>query len=366
MQAFDMPVQRKCQCECSGKKVAGYLCNFPKELVYAAGFLPFRLWGSPEDMREVDSYFPAFFCHFARSVFGLALRGEYTSLDALVTVNMDDTIYHLSNALKEAFRWPYCYLLNRPHDASTYGSFDFFLAELEAWKTSFEQAANKKITGYALSEAIALYNESRELLKQIYDLRSRFPAALSAVTVAEMVRASLTLPPQTVNACLRNIIGDVLRKNNIAVSEKKPRLHISGSIVGDHDLYQLIEDCGGIVVSDDLCQGARSFWYLVEETGNPLKDLARYYLEKMICPHMHTLGLLEKRLDFIMAFVERYRVDGVIFCLQKYCDCHQLDMPLLVRKLRGKGIPSLIIEIEGKIDKGQLGTRITAFLETIA
>ena len=66
------------------------------------------------------------------------------------------------------------------------------------------------------------------------------------------------------------------------------------------------------------------------------------------------------------AVVEKFKVDGVVFELMKFCDVWGAVSLLLRRHMREAGIPFLLLEREYLLSSvGQLRTRIQAFLETI-
>ena len=52
-----------------GKKAIGVMPYFcPEELVYAAGMMPFGLWGASIQASESKRYFPAFICSVMQSI----------------------------------------------------------------------------------------------------------------------------------------------------------------------------------------------------------------------------------------------------------------------------------------------------------
>ena len=63
----------------AGGKVVGVRCLFvPEEIVWAAGMLPWPLYGTPEPVRLADAYFQSCSCEFARN---LAIPSDSQSTD---------------------------------------------------------------------------------------------------------------------------------------------------------------------------------------------------------------------------------------------------------------------------------------------
>ncbi len=348
-----------------GGGVFGYLCNVPKEIIFAAGLFPVRLLGTTETLLEADVYFPAIFCHYSRSLVEVWLRGEHQLLLGVASINMCDTIVHVSNALQSSLKENPLYFINRPHDSGAKGVHAFFWHELSKFKKYLEGLIGGEITSEALRRSIQVYNKNRIMLKEIYNLRGKpeFPL-LTGAAVNTLALISQVIPPE-VNSQLLSRIIELTRKQAKPIVHKGPRIHVSGSILQDLSFFSLVEQCGGIVVSDDLCSGSRHFSELVPETGDPLEELTDFYLKKISCPVIHEKGIEERRLAEILSIVQEYRADEVIFCIPKYCDSHQLDLPYLKESLQEFGIPVLTLEVDRLTASEQIRARISAFFEIL-
>jgi benzoyl-CoA reductase/2-hydroxyglutaryl-CoA dehydratase subunit BcrC/BadD/HgdB len=133
----------------------------------------------------------------------------------------------------------------------------------------------------------------------------------------------------------------------------------------DVDFIANVEDLGAIVVTDALCFGTKSFWNLVDESGDVFENLVDRYYEHPPCPRM--TGAYPQRLAFVKEQVERANVRGVILQHIKFCDLHGTDNALLKRDLERDGIPVMELERQyGPLaDAGRIRTRVQAFLERI-
>ncbi|GAW92630.1 2-hydroxyacyl-CoA dehydratase subunit D [Calderihabitans maritimus] len=348
-----------------GKKVFGYFCKVPKELLHAAGILPIRLLGTFQELKETHQHFPPVFCHYARSVLELGLNKELSSLDGIIGVNMCDTIVHIVNALETSVALPHYHFLNRPHDAGVRSARIFFRKEVIKLKNRLETITGTPITPDQIKRSVELYNQIREMVKKIEVLRGKFPQPkLSGSTAAQIALIGQVIPPEE-NLKMLKQIPPLLAKQDASGDQERVRIHLSGSVLQDLSLYQLIEETGGTVVSDDLCSGSRFFGEQIELTDDPLFCLSDYYLQNLSCPVMHTKGEDEKRLQDILSKVEQHHAEAVIFSLQKFCDPHQFDLPYLLNRLREAGIPVMTVEVDRSANSQQLRTRLQAFFETI-
>lgn len=139
---------------------------------------------------------------------------------------------------------------------------------------------------------------------------------------------------------------------------------IVGSEYDDPVYTKIIEDLGGLVVTDTLCYGSRYFWEPVEIQKDLLGGLAKSYLNRPSCPRMS--DRVTERADFLREMAERFKVDGVIFQKIRYCDLWGGESIYLEKILKELNIPLLSLEREYTLSGvGQLKTRVQAFLERI-
>lgn len=145
----------------------------------------------------------------------------------------------------------------------------------------------------------------------------------------------------------------------------RARFILMGSATDEVDLVADIEEQGGLVVTDALCYGSRSFWGREGESEEPLRRLAEKYLGNLFCPRMFTE--YERRRDFILERARQARVDGAIITYNKFCDLHGVEAVSLRTDLEKNGIPVLVLEKDygSPADTGRIKTRVQAFLERI-
>ncbi|MCX8126999.1 MAG: 2-hydroxyacyl-CoA dehydratase family protein, partial [Dehalococcoidia bacterium] len=147
------------------------------------------------------------------------------------------------------------------------------------------------------------------------------------------------------------------------------RIMIVSSEQDDDSLAKIIEECGGVVVSDFTCPGRREFGADVETGGSPIEALARRYLG-LYCARTYRHSPdgysqdLEERFRPIGKLIREFRVEGVILRVHRCCDPYGLEVPSLRKYLLGQGVAVLYIEDDYSIrDRGRLRTRIQAFIE---
>ena len=139
---------------------------------------------------------------------------------------------------------------------------------------------------------------------------------------------------------------------------------LAGSMLDDPDYIKIIEDLGGLVVTDSYCLGPRYFWNNVDETRNPLDALTDYYMSRVSCPRM--AGRQSERVEYIVELIKEFNVDGVILQRMKFCALWWAEIFIIRKKLKELNIPFLDLEREYMLSGvGAMKTRVQAFMEVL-
>ncbi len=348
-----------------GKKVVGFVCSYmPEEVLCALDILPYRITGrGVQDTSHADSYLTRVNCSFARSCLELGFTGEYDFLDGAIWNNGCDHIRRCYDNWKAKIPLPFMYMLPVPHKISTHAR-GRYREEVLEFIRAVEDHFGEKLDPKKLADAISTYNETRSLLRKLYDLRTAESPPFTGAEVLTILTAATVMPRTEYNRLLREVLAEV-KSDSDNGSKQKVRLLVAGSLMDEADFISNVEDLGAIVVTDALCFGAKSFWNLTDESGDPLESLIDRYYEHPPCPRM--TGEYPQRLAFLREQIERAGVKGVILQHIKFCDLHGTDNALLKNDLEDAGIPVMELERQyGPLaDAGRIRTRVQAFLERI-
>lgn len=351
------------QWKARGGKVVGWVCIYaPEEVLHAAGILPMRIMGSPEPHSIADAYLQSNMCPFVRSCFSEGMLKEYDYLDGILSSHTCDAMVKLFDTWRTFIGAPFAFLIDQPHTINRF-AYDYHMGEMKRLVREVEGFAGVAITNDALRASIQVYNENRRLLKELYGLRKSDSPPVIGSKVHDVVRAGMILPKEQHNLLLRELLAELA--GSPAPAARGPRLMISGSCVDTPIFPKIVEESGGQLVVDDLCFGSRYFWSLVEEDGDPLEALSRRYMDKAHCACIPVPR--DSRYDFMRQLIADYRVQGVIFYGQKFCDPYAYDFPEHKPRLERDGIPVLQLEVEhASVGAGQLKTRVQAFVEMMS
>lgn len=344
-----------------GKPVIGWFCSYtPLEILLAAGLQPYRVIPNPgKSITSADGYIDRNYCPYVRTCLGEALEGNYKFLDGIVFVNSCDAMRRLYDVWRHNIGGNFIHLLDLPRTDSA-EAINYFRERLEDLTMEIRDHFKVEVTDTALASSAKALNILRGNMRRLYRLNRDRGFALSAAQMHTVVKASTMLPADVFSPLLNQLLNEL---DNAAGHRKGPRLLVTGSVMDNPHILELIEECGAQIVADDLCTGTRQFWDAVECTAAPLTDLSYHYLRRTPCPRMKNT---EKRFDHIIRLIDDYKVNGIIFYTMKFCDPFLFDVPVFKTRLESKGIPSLLLE--GDYTPGTLGrvrTRVEAFVEML-
>ena len=116
---------------------------------------------------------------------------------------------------------------------------------------------------------------------------------------------------------------------------------IVGGELDDPEYIEIIEEQGGLVVTDSTCFGSRLMWRPVDEAEkDPIRALARYYVaDRPSCPRMY--GDQPKRISYTREMIKEFRVDGVIGERLLFCDQWVIEHYMTTQDLKKDDIPFL-------------------------
>jgi benzoyl-CoA reductase subunit C len=350
-----------------GKKIAGYFCNVPVEIIHAAGLIPYRMRAvGSSGTAKGDIYFSPLNCTFVRHCFDRALRGGFDFLDAVIFMNgcdhtrrMYDNWRYVKESLK--IRPDFLYMFITPHFISE-DSLDRYVMEIRKFRDALREKFNAAITDEELLNSIKLYNKNRRLLGKIYAKRKSRNISVQGSDILSMILAVTAMPVEAANELLERV--DSFIDDTPPSSEGDIRILLTGGCTEEIDIVKIIERSGAVVAADNLCLGARYFDMDVDESGDPVESIAKRYLNKLSCPRM--VNTFDGRMQYIYDTIREYRIDAVIAEKLKFCDLWGIENAMMMKESKRTGFPFLALERELYGEGiGQLKTRIQAFIEKV-
>ncbi len=347
--------------ERTGGKVMGYFCTYvPEEILYAADILPVRILGSHEPQDVTEPHIFAMFCPFCRDCLAQGLKGRFNYLDGIMIAQSCLHIRQAYTSWDIHIPTDYSYYLPHPMHVQSPHAIPYLREELVTFKESIEKWIDRPITDEDLRRGIELMNTNRRLMRQVYELRKSTNPPLTGLEAMYMVVSSQMVEKHEHNQALESLLQKLPSRK---IGDAGERLMILGSEDDDTEFIAMVEDLGATFVTDDHCTGTRYFQEEVNPVGDPLTAIAERYVKRVPCPSKDWPK--RTRLDHIVRMAKDYDVQGAILIQQKFCDPHELDIPIIKETLEKNGLATLFLELDVTVPIGQFKTRVEAFLEII-
>lgn len=349
--------------ERTGGKVVGYFCTYaPEEILYAAGVLPVRILGSQEPQSVTEPHIFGMYCPWCRDCLAQGLLGRYDYLDGIMEAH---SCLHLRQAYaswKLHVPVDFSYYLPMPNHVQSPRAIPFLVKELEDFQRAVEEWTGKKIAESDLLNAIEVYDTNRRLMREVYETRKRPVPSVSGQETLYMVLASQVSDKAEHNQMLKKVIAQ-LKERPPGKERTGVRLMQIGSEQNDPDFEAMVESLHAVVVVDDHCGGTRYFWNETPPGDNALERIARRYLDRPRCPSKDWPE--RDRLRHLKDLAQQYHVEGVLLIQQKFCDPHEVDMPVIDKMFKELGIPTYPLELDLTVPYGQFKIRMEAFIEML-
>ena len=352
-----------------GVPVVGSYCTyFPQEIAMAMGAATVSLCStSDETIPDAEKELPKNLCPLIKSSYGFARTDKcpfFYFSDVVVgetTCDGKKKMYEYMSEFKET------YTMELPNSQRE-DALKLWRNEMIRFKEYLEEKFETTITEDDILNAIKINNQARLALRKLYQVMRHDPAPITGYDMCKVLYGSTfkfdrSLIPAEVEALVEKIEKEYAEGK---MEEKKPRILVTGCPLGGatEKVIRAIEDNGGLVVTYENCNGAKSIDKLVDEDNPDVYDaLARRYLDigcSVMTPNPN-------RLDLLSRLIDEYKVDGVVEMTLQACHTYNVEAFGIRRFVNEeKKLPYINVETDySQADIGQLNTRITAFIEML-
>lgn len=325
-----------------GRIVVGYMPFYvPRELIHAAGGLPLGVLGGGEQLEVIqgDAYYQSYICRIPRSTIELGVTNRLDFVDAMLFPSICDVIRNLSGMWKIMFPNVRSRYFDVPQNYRDDVGGEFYIHELCEVRDMLAEASGRAVSDDAIRASIALYNENRALVREVYAFRARQPWQAPSAEVYLLMRAGMIVAVEEHSRMLREYLA-------AAAAEARPRRDNSRVVVTGAfceqpplNLIKSIELAGCYIVDDDFMLVNRWERSDVAEEGDPIANLALAYLHNSSDTSAKYEPDQAKKGLYLVEAVRRTRAEGVIFASPSFCDPALLERPMLQHVLAAHDIP---------------------------
>ncbi|MFZ4857637.1 MAG: double-cubane-cluster-containing anaerobic reductase [Desulfuromonadaceae bacterium] len=358
-----------------GKLVATTCIQAPEELIYAFGATPMRLCnGSYHYDQKGSDFMPAKSCSMVKATLGM-LSSEVVipkigKPDMIVNPTTCDQ-KKKSSAMIAAMGYQ-VYDMEFPSVKESEASRVYWQRSVRDFAEKLRALTGRKLTRASLKEALAKTSSAQAAFRRLHNYRKKSPSLILGKDVFLVTNAYFF---DDIDRWTRAVekLNEELEQRDLsgfrAVQSKAPRVLFTGSppVFPNLKLPLLIEESGGVVVTDESCSANRMLYDMtaVDEwrVNDMVDSLADKYLKPCTCPVFTKNDDRKRRL---LDLIESFNVDGVVYQVFAGCQVYEMEYRSVAEELGKAGIPLLYIETDySPDDKGQLSTRVEAFLESI-
>jgi benzoyl-CoA reductase subunit C len=231
-------------------------------------------------------------------------------------------------------------------------------------KRTIEDIAGRPVTDDDLRRSLAVFNENRDLLRQLYAIKRDTPWLVSADDAYVLVAVGGLVPREEHNALLRTVLP-LLRQRD-AKRQDRIRVVFEGGFCEQPPL-DLIRAIGRscYIVDDDLLIGLRWILEDVPHDRDPLRNLAEAYLERSsYSPVQHDLRKPKERM--LLKRIADAGAQAVIVTAAKMCEPGLEEQVAYTRALDQENVPYFVSEFEENMTSfDHLEIQLETFVENL-
>jgi benzoyl-CoA reductase subunit C len=325
-----------------GRKAIGYMPVYvPREIVHAAGMLPVGILGGGDQLEVIqgDAYYQSYICRIPRSTIEMGLTGRLDCLDGMLFPSICDVIRNLSGMWQIMFKDKYVKYFDVPQNFEDGIGGEFYIHEMQLLREDLGKLAGKPVTDDALRASIAVYNENRRAMGELYAYRAAKPWQAPTSEVYLVSRAGMVLPPEAHTALVREYIAatDLVERPK----RDNARIVLTGSFCEQPPLglIKSIEMAGCYIVDDDFMLVLRWLLDQVPMEGDPLENLSKAFLHHSATTASKYEVRKEEKGQFLLQSAKKFGAEGVIFAAPSFCDPALLERPMLQAVLARHKVP---------------------------
>jgi benzoyl-CoA reductase subunit C len=325
-----------------GRKAIGYMPIYvPREIIHAAGMLPVGIMGGGDSLEVIqgDAYYQSYICRIPRSTIELGLTGRLDSLDGMLFPSICDVIRNLSGMWKMLFKDKYVRYIDVPQNYEDAIGGRFYTEEMQILREDLAKLAGREITDADLNASIAVYNENRAAIGDLYKYRAAYPWQAPTSEVYLLLRAGMVLPVEDHTALVREYLAAVAKTQR--PKRDNARVVINGSFCEQPPLALIksVEMSGCYIVDDDFMLVTRWLLDEVPADKNPLEELSKAFLHRSAATAAKYDATREEKGVYLLGQVKTRGAEGVIFAAPSFCDPALLERPMLQDVLAKHGVP---------------------------
>ena len=237
---------------------------------------------------------------------------------------------------------PYpCQILYLPQHATSTAAPEYLRHEYDRLRRTLEPIGGRPVTDDALRRSIAVYNETRGMVRRLYQVRRERPWDVPTEELYLLLWAGEVVPPEQFLAESHRYLAAIEREPG------RPRDNSRVVVVGAFceqpplGLIKSLERAGCYIVDDDFLLGNRFLIRDVQLDGDPLHALAEAFVRNDLRTSVLYEGDPQGKRRLMAQRAGAAGANGIVFATPSFCDPALLDQPMLRTGAEQSGIPCI-------------------------
>ncbi|MEO8544460.1 MAG: benzoyl-CoA reductase subunit C, partial [Burkholderiaceae bacterium] len=250
-----------------------------------------------------------------------------------------DVIRNLSGMWKMLFKDKYVRYIDVPQNFDDEVGGVFYRQEMQILREDLARIAGREVTDADINASIAVYNDNRAAIADLYQYRAAEPWQAPTSEVYLLLRAGMVLPVEEHTVLVREYLAAAAQQQR--ARRDNARVVINGSFCEQPplSLIKSIEMSGCYIVDDDFMLVTRWLLDQVPTDGDPLLELSKAFLHRSASTSAKYETTREEKGVYLMKQVKTRGAEGVIFAAPSFCDPALLERPMLQDVLSKHAIP---------------------------
>lgn len=349
-----------------GKKAVGIFPYYaPEEIVYAAGVVPFGVWGGQGPIERAKEYFPTFYYSMALRCLEMALDGTLDGLSASMVTTLDDTLRPFSQNYKVSAgrKIPMIFLNHGQHRKEDFGK-QYNARIFKKAKEELEKICDVKVTDENLKKAFEIYNENRSEKRKFIKLAATHPQTIKASDRCHVLKSSYFMLKDEHTALLKK-----LNEKLAALAEEAwdgVRVVTSGVITDNPGLLEVFDAYKVCIVADDVAHESRALKVDIDlSIEDPMLALADQFARMDEDPILYDPDIF-KRPKYVVDLAKENNADVCLLFMMNFNDTEEMEYPSLKQAFDAAKIPLIKMGYDQQmVDFGQVKTQLETFNEIV-
>ena len=332
--------------------------HYSRALIRAFDIQPIELWGPPRlSSQHGSSHLQPYICSIVHNALSFLKAGNLDIVDVLIVPHACDSLQGFASILIDFIQPDQDVIPIYIPRGRRSSDLAFLAAEFKSVHVMLSKITGRSPDNDKLRECIQREEKADSLLRELH--HSRVNLSYSDSEFYKLIRSREYLPAEDFTQYAQEAL-----LNRRTTSVNRIPLILSGILPEPMEMFDTINELGGVVVADDLaCCGRRL--YPPGDSEDPFIRMAQRIIYGP--PDPMKGSSIQSRADLLSHMAYESNARGIVFYEVKFCEPELFDLPILRQMLKDMEIPTIVIEtdINDKLS-ARVINRIEAFLEMIS